>query len=455
MAITLPTIERARISARIRVRAGQADYVDATVNRIGPLGVEFCNFHNDQNFQLGCEVDVEIADAGETTRFGGFIIAIDQFSPEDRNLAVRFLAEPSTDDDRRGGTRWICPTMYLPVAMAPTPGRFNEFVRFQVRNISKDGLELHTDLKVANLLKGMMLKLTISLPLIGDTSVIVKAVRIDVTSNAGNEILSIGGSFVEIDLQARDLLAQYLLQFSTMDSPDDMRVSNNAFVPVDRDLTFSYIRSESDYKELLELRRNSESSQNYPSHLLDIYSRLALAKRGDVVVASVRVSFPDHFSSSTAARGALDVLPRQDQLVELTDIIAAEKLKDPRPVLELLAFVLCTNLSGQRPYVTCHAGEEYAALMKKIGMKQIELQDTDIPIFFGHPIDSVSGTGAHPFYWNLAWGKVAKYLEETHAVVPAGVTRVMLKIYRMLGPITLFQSRVLTLKKIQNHKSEK
>jgi hypothetical protein len=51
----------------------------------------------------------------------------------------------------------------------------------------------------------------------------------------------------------------------------------------------------------------------------------------------------------------------------------------------------------------------------------------------GHPLSAAVGKGTNPIHWNRVWNKTAGYLIESNLVQPKGVTRIMVKIYMLLG----------------------
>ena len=61
-----------------------------------------------------------------------------------------------------------------------------------------------------------MLRLTISLPLVGDAVALTKIVRVSLSMEGGKETLSLGTEIVDMDDRSRDLVANYLLQFSNL-----------------------------------------------------------------------------------------------------------------------------------------------------------------------------------------------------------------------------------------------
>jgi len=440
----LDSPEARRTSARLRPRDEEAEFFPVEVQKMGPMGIELILDTNNTVLSEGDRVDIQILADGESSDFTGYIVCIkDPIDPiEERVVAIKFVTESLPVPDRRSNTRWLCPTEFLPLAVAPTPGHFNEFTSFQIRNISKDGLELRTDPDNQYLLKGTILRLSISLPLIGDTSAIVKILRIDAVSFAGNEALRIGAEFVDLDSQARELLSQYLLQFSNIDSHDEMRSANASHVSRSRSNEHtSFLKSAKEYEALSKLRADESKVSGASNPINDLYSRIVIQKRDGEVIAAMRITFPDIF------RGKEDrevdwpsSFPRGDQLVEVSDIVLKPKLSPHNVLLDMLGYVASTCLSGQRPFLICYGGESYESVLLKTGFYAANGEGE--VAYIGHPIDSTVGRGTSLLNWTRVWDRAATYLIESKTVVPKGVTRIMVKIYSVLGR---FLSKLLSL----------
>ena len=431
----LDSSEVRRTTARVRLRNEDQEFFAVDVLKLGPMGIELLIDLHASELVEADRVDVQILSRGETSDFSGYIVGIqkprDSTTEDKRIVGVKFVTDPIPVPDRRSNTRWLCPSEFLPQAVAPTPGQFNEFTSFQISNISKDGLELRTDPENQHLLKGMILRLSISLPLIGDTSAIVKVLRIDAVSFAGNEALRIGAEFVDLDPQARELLSQYLLQFSNIDSYDEMRSTGLSQKSRSGSNTnTSFLKSASEYEALSKLRADQSNTKEGIDQFSDLYSRIVIQKQGGELTAAMRVTFPDIFSDSHGTEWPSS-LPRVDQLVQVSDFVAFPDKSPERVLLSMLGYVTSTCLSGQRPYLMCRVGKDYESTLLNAGFDALE--GAEDVAYIGHPIHSTVGKGSSPISWSVVWGRAAEYLVESKTEVPKGVTRIMVKIYGVLG----------------------
>ena len=435
-----------RISARLKERNTSRDYWNAAVAEIGPLGVALAT-PSEAELEIGQQLDVEISVDGETSEFAGLVVSTQDQTPN-KIVYARFLSGTAKIDssDRRTEERWLCPPTFLPNAVSPAPGKFNEFIRFQIRNISKTGLKLQTDLASSFLMRGMILRLAISLPLIGETSALCKIVRIEVAEIAGLEVMSIGAEIIDTDLQARDLLNQYVLQFGAVGALEGVKDYGLKEVSTNSNTSFEFIHSESDLVSFMELRNGEAARLTRPLDAsFALYDRIAVAKTNGQIVCAVRVSFPDNANPGFfSANDNISQLPRKDQIIELSDLLAESN--NPLLILGLLGFVTSTCLSGFRPYVLCYFHSAFDDMLESAGfIRPLDTEPSD-PFFLGHPIDSVTGTGANPIRWNLTWYDASKYLEESKMTIPRGTSRVMLKIYRMFNKLSKLYFRYSRIK---------
>lgn len=405
-----------RVRARTKLTNQQDEYCDATLLALGPLGAEVQTPSYLLDYPVGTAIDTQISSDGENTFYEGVIANCQR----DGSMTIRFLAGEPSDTDRRKSTRWICPPLFLPKAMATAPGQFNEFIEFQVRNISNGGLELRCQTKSNSLVRGMLLRLAMSLPLVGETDLIVKIVRIDVSSIKGKEALSIGVEFVNLQIRSRELLAQYLLQFSAINSFDDMRSRPSRKEKLVQNIKCCFLKSKRDYDAFLGLKSSAgESVESSQPSSQDLYSRIAIAYSENEPIACVRITFPDH-QHSVLAQHFSESFPRIDQIVELSDFVCPEQKNAEGVVMLLLSYAATTCLSCERPYLWCRPSGAYSSIWKKIGMIPTNINGALHQEYIGHPFESAIGTGAESSSWYLVWHAAAKYLWASGTEKPVG-----------------------------------
>ena len=217
------------ILARIK-KATETNFQSARVWRLSPFGVEVVR---DESLEISERLNLQIVIEGRRTEFSGIVIST---SEENGRfiVGIRFLLEHAvkTDiQDSRRSIRWVCSEEHLPKAIAPSPGRFNEFIHFTIQNISANGLQLTTSISSVFLIPKMQLTLSLSLPMVGDTIVKVVIVRIRIDTLGAQDFLDLGVELLDVSEDTKRKLGQYLIQFSDNATLESLRA--HRFLPDD------------------------------------------------------------------------------------------------------------------------------------------------------------------------------------------------------------------------------
>ena len=102
-------------------------------------------------------------------------------------------------------------------------------------------------------------------------SLTMTVARLALTAEGGKDYLEIGLEFIELTMQQRGAIGQYLIQFS--DAESLKRIRSDGFFPTSltKGVDYHYIKSESDFLEVLQLRFNANQEvgkipdQHHPS----------------------------------------------------------------------------------------------------------------------------------------------------------------------------------------------
>ena len=376
---------------------------------VSPLGLVLTIPDHHVSYVEGDQVILKITVDGEESNYSGVVISK---SENDESLLIRYCTTPTNQiaDDRREGHRWICPTNLLPKAVSPSPGRFNEFIEFQIRNISRAGIELHTGPEAGYLVTGMILALSISLPLVGSVNLAAKILRTTMISVGGKDQLSLGSEIVSVSDSDRELIGQFLLQFTDLDSIDELR-SPSQTVPKSTEL--NYVKTSEDFLAILNQREIP----------FDLYNRIAILGSADNPIALASVTFP--------ARQAIS----SQQSVRADQIVSIEHLEFnsdvSRGLLEtFLGSVASNSLSIQRPYLQVKTGAISPSMMSKLGFKQIAEN-----LYLGHPIESLTGGNTKLVSWDAIWHKTTDTFLKIDRSLVVGLPKRMLRAYKILAPI--------------------
>ena len=214
-----------RIVARIKKRDGESSFYPIQVWKLSPLGIELVDDPG-QNYRKGDKIDLEITIGGQRTYFEGLVVDLILDNEAIRLIGIRLSNKRRSLDaegEKRRSVRWLCSEDFYPTCVSPTPGRYNEYIYFQIRDISKEGFQLLCSLRNKYLIPGTQLNLTASFPMVGDLSLAVRVARIGINSERGKDHLVVGTEFISLSQTTKNVIGQYLLQFTDAETLDDLR----------------------------------------------------------------------------------------------------------------------------------------------------------------------------------------------------------------------------------------
>jgi predicted GNAT family N-acyltransferase len=430
--------------------------------KLSPLGVELVIQGLEDVLEKSAKIDLELIIAGQRAAFEGLVVDVVKENPSISLAGIR-LSETrqtiTTDGEQRRSKRWLCGEDFFPTCVSPTPGRFNEYMYFQIRDISQEGLQLLCSLRNKYLIPGTQLNLTASFPMVGDISLSVKVTRVGVTSERDKDYLVVGTEYTTLSQNARNIIGQYLLQFGNAESLEDLR--NAGFFPqsVAKGTDYYFLKTEQDYEEVLKLRllahkaggTVTENAQPYDmSDNFDSNSRIIVAKYRGQIVASARV----HYSSLDEPMEHEQYLewptdyPRRDTVFEITRVCTHPRFRSNDLLAGLLRFIATTCLQPQRPWVLISSIDSMVPFYQKIGMALTPLH-YEHPVYKGrqnvllaNSLDIIRGRSVHPVYWNVLWKDVYDYLFETGIAKPEPMDRARLRTYRMIHPFAMLIANI-------------
>ena len=215
-----------KIVARIRARSIHgSEYKSIRVWRLSPLGVELIGGEG-FSFRGGEPIDLEIVVRGQRSSFEGLVVDVVQESPDLQLIGIRLSKRVSRGEsvgEKRRSPRWLCSNEFFPTCVGPSPGRFNDYIYFQIRDVSSEGLQLTCSLRNKYLIPDVRLTLTASFPMIGETVLSLKIIRVGISSESGKDHLVVGTEFLSLGSHAKRTLGQYLVQFSNLETLDELR----------------------------------------------------------------------------------------------------------------------------------------------------------------------------------------------------------------------------------------
>jgi hypothetical protein len=417
-----------RVLARVRKRLpGKPEYLSCQVWKLSPLGIELVD-PDTKEFVKGTSVDVEITVAGERSYFEGLIVDKVQENRHIRLLGIRLAKRTSTahrNDDRRRSPRWLCSEDFFPSAVAPGKVGIHDSMRFQIRDISKQGLQLTCSLRNKFLLPGMSLTLAATFPEVGQLVLRVRVIRVNLSSEGGRDV----------------------------DSLEELR--NNGFEPhsVSKGVDFYFLKTEEDYRQVLELRLLAHQSEGTIrddnitaadlGDINDARARILIGKyRGNVIVTG-RVRFND-LSTPLEHEKYFDLpkdFPRRDQIQEVSRLCTHPDFRRGDLLACFFQFICSSSLSDDSPYYLMGSWEQMIPFYEKIGFRKTTLSHEESlwnqpqTIMIGNAIDAMLGRTTDPIYWNIIWREASDHAINNGVIIPTKMDRVRLRALKLLGPI--------------------
>lgn len=451
-----------RVIARVRRRNEGEEFRDVRVWKLSPLGVELITKGLEEVLQKSEKIDLELIIAGQRTTFEGLVVDVVKENADIRLAGVRLSTpkQPATsDEDQRRSKRWLCGEDFFPTCVSPTPGRFNEYMYFQIRDISSEGLQLLCSLRNKYLIPGTQLNLTASFPMVGDLSLSVKVTRVGVTSERDKDYLVVGTEYTSLSKNARNIIGQYLLQFGNAESLADLRQAGFFPQSVAKGTDYYFLKTEHDYEQVLNLRllahqaggTVSETASMYDmSDRFDSNSRIIVAKYRDKIVASARIHYStleEPMEHEQYVQWPTDY-PRRDTVFEITRVCTHPAFRSNDLLAGLLRFIATTSIQPQRPWVLISSTDAMVPFYQKIGLVLTSLH-YEHPVYKGkqnmlltNSLDVIRGRSVHPVYWNVIWKDVYFYLVETGILKPEPIDRARLRAYRLIHPAAMLMANI-------------
>lgn len=449
--------ENERILARIRARnEGDAgEFEQIRVWRLSPLGVELLATEANSDFSKGASIDLELTIVGQRSFFQGLVVDVLEHHRLGIIYGIRLSGkapERRPNDERRQSNRWLCSDQFLPVAVAPAPGRFDDFMHFKIRDISGEGFQLTTSLRNKFLVPGMNLKMTVGFPMGSVVPIDATIVRTSIESFGSSDQLVVGVTADNPSTLSRRVIGQYLIQFSNAESLDVIRQSGYPHESVSRSTTFYYLKSEEDYRAVLKLRLEANRKAGQLGNaqkpedvgdIIDMHSRILVAKRADKVIGTARFRFAEieePLEVEKYARWPRN-MPRRDEILEVSRLATDPSFRQSDLLAGLFKYACSTCLTPERPWIVMSCMSKYIPFYKKIGFRQTDIVYEDphwsepLNVMIADSYAAIKGTGVHPVYWNLIWREVCEFLAENGLTTLSRRDRLRMAVYRLFAPL--------------------
>lgn len=442
-----------RIAAKIRLGD---DYVTCRVWRLSPFGVEILGVDS-KELVKGTKVEVELTIEGKSSGFDGIIVdLIGPYDNHDQTLVgIRFVnsdsrSQTSSETDRRKSKRWMCSENFFPTCVTPTPGRINDYIYFRIHDISAEGMLMKCSLRNKHLLPEMKLEMFAQFPGSESTQIDVSIKRIRIEEQAGRDVLEVGVKFEHLSRQAKQSIGQYLMQFSTDTSPEEIRQAGFKIQSVAMGTEFYFLKTEADYQKVLELRKivhirdgniKEDTTAEEMGDLNDSRSRIIVGKIDGKVVATARLRYNES-DAPLEHEAHMDWptdFPRRDQIVEISRAATHPAYRQGDLFVALWRYMATYALQKQRPYVLIGSTTPLIKFYEKSGFRLTghthgeDLWTIPQHLMLCNLHKTVMGKNTHPLYWNQLYEPIAGRAIAAGILAPNELERIRMSAFRKLG----------------------
>ncbi|MFS4457840.1 N-acyl amino acid synthase FeeM domain-containing protein [Bdellovibrio sp. HCB2-146] len=445
-----------QIYARLVCQNGPAPFnKEFRVWRMSPLGIELL-VQDRTELPKGTPVDLELKIGMQKSTLNGLVVD-DVVTENNLHLLhirlISKIAERVDGIERRESNRWICSEQFFPTAVASNPAKFNDFVYFKVRDLSNGGMKLHTSLRNKFIMPGMSFDCIVNFPMVTQIKMKITVKNLRIEMDGTKEVLALGVTFNKEEKGVSDAVAQYLMQFGSASSLDELLDSGVYVSKVSEAVQFSYVRTKEQYDKVLELRYLAYKDAGKikegmtPQDMADEFdsrARIVMGVFKGEVVCSARLifsQFDDKMEQEKFVKWPAH-LPRRDEVVEIMRACTRPDFRGSDLLVSMFKFMAIAVAQSKRKWVVICATDHMAPLYERIGFKQVGLsyEHTGLNnlkhnILVGNVPDAMMGKTVNPIEWNIVWSGVVTYLQQYDMVELEPATNLRLGIYRLLGPV--------------------
>lgn len=452
-----------RVSARL-YSENQGDYQECQLWRLSPFGVEVLA-NQSSTIQKGESTSIQITIDGKSTRFEGLVVEHIESDNEDQEclIGIRFITKNTSEradnnQERRGGERWLCSEQFYPTCVTPTPGRINDYIYFRIHDISQNGMLMKCSLRNKHLLPEMVLQLFAQFPGCESTHLNVVIKRIGISEEAGRDVLSVGVEFLDLNHQTQSSIGQYLLQFSTVETATELIDSGFTPTSVSKGVEFYFLKTEKDYRDVLDLRRkahiaegtlNPDTPFESMGDVNDARSRIIVGKFKGIIVASARLRFN---GSDIPLEHEAHIewpahLPRRNQIVEVSRACTHPEYRRGDLFSALWKYMATYALQRQHPFVVIGSWPSMVSFYNKVGFKRTgishgeEIWNRQQEVLICNLHEAIFGKNTHPLYWNQLYRDVAESAINSGLLVPTDLEKIRMLAFSKLGWLSNIFSR--------------
>ena len=434
-----------------------SSFKQCTVIGNSPLGIRLLlPAAESGGYCVGACVEVKAAlSDGLSSIYRGVVASASMHTSQSRELGVRITQRTGpriSHLERRREVRWLCSDEFLPTGIAANPSRSNDFLLFQILDISRRGMRLLTSLRNNFIVRGMRLDVIVSFPMVAQISLRLHVQNVSFVSRNEKEYLSIGAQIETLQPREAGVVGQYMAQFGDVDSLREFKDAGFAQSPLRRSLDFSVVRTERDYREVLNLRYlayladgkiPSSSTVNDVSDIHDSRARILICKYRGKAIATARLAFHElgDITEHEEFIAWPSAFPRRDDAVEVTRACTHPDYRGVGLFFALLRHIVTSSVQAGRTWVITSSTEDLVPLYKFVGMKEAgvafnhpELNNLKHVMLTGSIPDALSGRSVGPVAWSQVWKDALSYVPP-HQIDNGTISKVRLAFYRACAPL--------------------
>jgi predicted GNAT family N-acyltransferase len=434
--------------------------VTLPIYRISPLGVEL-EIQNAvisnglaQVLKVGSRVNLSVTLGTHVSTFKGLTVATNHFEGGRSLIGIRWVdtnADQLPSGERRSGKRWICGEDYLPLGIAPNPIQFNDFIYFKVKDVSRVGVKLTTSLRNKILIRGVFLDSTISFPTVGQIHLTLEIQNAGISQEDGKEFLSIGAKWVEPETRALEVIGQYLLQFNSSSSIQQLRAEGFMVRSASDAFSYSFVKTEQDYLDVLSLRKEAYSGvgkldPSLPTEkagdLFDSRARILTVRHHGKMVGSMRIMFhgeEDETEHEQFTKFPSHFPPKLD-MAEVTRICTHSSFRGSDLFHGIIQQMVLIPAQANRRWILGSATPKLLPMYLRIGFvatdvkfSHVDLGNEEHVVMLIDIPKLLCGQGVGPVLWNRLYSEMLIYLKDNHGFVMTPLDRLRVSIYKTLG----------------------
>ncbi len=422
-----------REAINAKIRTNNTTWQDVKLHSYSPFGIEFVN--DNINLKQGQSIDIRIKLAGDETEFNGLVVTSVHEHDGLKLVGVRTFKKDNSDPqtysgaERRTHRRWSCSDDFLPTGTAPNPVRYNDYILFRVEDISSGGLKLITSMRNKFLGIGQRLECTISLPYVGTVKADVKLKHVNTTFYRGKEFMVMGVEFIKKDTILMKSLGEYLLNFAKDVTVKSLNSEGFGLKTVSKWLDFSYVKTEEEYKEVLELRYkaykkagkiNSEQTIADMADEVDALSNILVAKYNGKIIGSLRYFTPKEVEEAILGIDKsiyLKNFPSPNKLLVSSRFCIENNFRKADLTYQFIAYLVLLAAQHEKTYVyTSTPSEDLKYFYEQCGAKKMgifftnKLTGMKDEIMILNIYDSIIAKNIKPKIWVALYSDVSEYL---------------------------------------------